>query len=95
MSVSDPRHCPECGSDTYFAQNFGRMRDKAARLEDEIRRMAARHAVEKANWELKEIEREVGIRFIQGKAHRQLLALNQLEKRLRDLGHKPYEVDGA
>lgn len=93
MSVSVPRICPECGSDTYFAQNFPRVRDENARLRQEIERLAANHAVEKARGLLKQIEQEENQKFNQRKVHVQRLAINRLEKKIRSLKARPYEAE--
>lgn len=93
MSVSEPRVCSECGSDTYFAQNFAEMRDKLQDLREDYKRQAAKHAVEKAQWRLDELDREGRYRFLQGKAHRQRLVINRLEAKLRRLGVTPHAPD--
>lgn len=93
MSVSEPRVCPHCGSDTYFAQNFPRLVQKTAALEDQVRRMAAQHGVERANWQLEKIERANERTWLAQKAHKQRLVINKLEAKLRKLGKVPHAED--
>lgn len=95
MSVSDPRVCPECGSDTYFAQEFERMRDRCYRIKDEYERQAARFAVERAKWQLEQFENQEDRKGLQGKVHRQRQVINRLEKKLRKLGVAPHAPGGA
>lgn len=90
MSVPIPRTCEECGSDTYFAQEFASMRDRLYRVMDQYRRQALQHAAAKAQWELRIYELEERAKSTQAKAHRQRLALNRLEAKLRARGERPY-----
>lgn len=91
MSDKRPRICPECGSDTYFAQNWGRLSAKLTATEEQIRRMAAAHGVQAANWELEKINREQVNRWLQQKVDSQRKALNRLENKMLKLGKQPYK----
>ncbi len=93
MSVSEPRICPHCGSDTYFAQNFGRVRDKAAALELEMYRRTKQHAADILRLELAALDKANEHAWLQRKAHKQRLVINRLEAKLRKLGQVPHEPE--
>ena len=95
MSDKSPRICPDCGSDTFFADNFERVRDEAFRLRKEFEHQAARHAVERAQWELQRFDNDEGRRGMQEKIQRQRKVINRLERRLRALSVKPYAQESG
>lgn len=90
MSVSDPRHCPECGSDTYQAQGFERQLRRASRLQGELERQAMHHAAEVARLKILLMDAKEEKSWLQSKTHKQRLQLNRLEKKLRARGQQPY-----
>lgn len=90
MDTIRPTRCPHCDSNIYFAQNFERVRDHAQRIEKEYKLQASRHAVEVAKWNLKEIEREESMKFLQRKNHQQRLTILRLEDKLKKLKAIPY-----
>lgn len=66
------------------------MRDQWYAAREEMKRQAARFAIERAEWELKEIERSEEHKFLQSKAHKQRLIINRLEKKLRAMKVQPH-----
>lgn len=90
MTDKRPRICPDCGSDTFFADNFERVRDESFRLRREYEAQAARHAVERAQWELARFDTDEGRRGMQEKIQRQRRTINRLEERLRKAYVQPH-----
>ena len=88
-----PRWCPECGTDTYFARNFDRVRDKSYAIEEQLRRMCASYGVDRANWELEKIDRDQNKRWLQRKVDSQRKVINRLENKLLSLKKQPYTAD--
>jgi hypothetical protein len=88
-----PRVCPHCGSDTYFADNFERVRDRMHRLEKERERTAREHAVVVAKLELALFDKEDEHRWLQAKVKKQKRVIGQMAARLAAVGRKPYEAD--
>lgn len=66
------------------------MRDLGYRLREEMKRQAARFAIERAEFEMREIERQESHKALQAKTQRQRLAINKLEKKLRALKVQPH-----
>lgn len=88
--MKTPRVCPECGSDTYFAENFDRIRDKSYAVEERMKRMAAQHAIAEANHVIRDLDRTNEKAWLARKSSEQAKVIRHLEQRLRDHGIKPY-----
>lgn len=95
MSVPSPSRCEHCGSNRYFADNFERFRDRVSRLESEITLQAGRHAIEIATLKLQLLTQSADRAWAQSKVQSQRRHLNRLEKKLTELGQKPYERDAG
>lgn len=85
-----PRVCACCGSDTWFAQNFERIRDQGERIRKEYVRQGAAHAVERAEWQLKQFDHMEEHRGLHSKIQRQRGVIRRLEARLRKAGVLPH-----
>lgn len=86
-----PRECPECGSDTWKAQDYDKLYKENWEIADRLKKMAAQHGLLSAQWELQKIRLEAGMKSLQQKCNRQRAALNRLENKLISLNKKPYE----
>lgn len=82
--------CEHCGSDPYQATLAERFQVRAQRLERELERMAAAHAVEVAKLRLAELDHRDAHKGFQRKVVAQRRTINRLEAKLRSLGTAPH-----
>ncbi|WP_280320070.1 hypothetical protein [Nocardia wallacei] len=87
--------CEHCGCDPYQARQADRFLDRSHRLERELERQAAAHAVEIAKWRVAELDRRDDHKGFQRKVSEQRRTINRLEAKLRKLGVPPYAPEVA
>lgn len=92
MSDKRPRVCPECGSDTFQAQDYAKVVSERYEVYDRFKRRFAQHAMEQAQWEIDKIRLEDSTKSLQRKVASQRKALNRLENKLLKLKRQPYET---
>lgn len=86
-----PRVCEHCGSDTYKAENFDRVRDSLTKYRERCENLARRNGLLQVRLEISgadAVEERAGL---QRKVNRQARVIRRLEDRLRKLGRKPHE----
>ena len=88
-----PRVCPECGSDTFKAQDYDKAVSERYEVYDRFKRRFAQHAMEQAQWEIDKIRLEDATKSLQRKVNAQRKALNRLENKMLKLGKQPYKED--
>ena len=67
------------------------IRDRLARIAKEFKRDRLQHAREIADRDLKEMELEERMRYLQSKTQRQARTIRSMEAKLVNRGQKPYE----
>lgn len=85
--------CPECGCDTYKALDYDKILRENASLCKRLTEQAALFGVKKAEAWLRQIKLEDSMKGLQRKVKKQSEALNRLEKKLIELGRKPYQEE--
>lgn len=75
------RICEHCGSDTYFAENFDRLRDYNDRLSKQIVQERSRTAIAVASKDLKIMELEERMKWLQRKVAKQKDALRKIQEK--------------
>lgn len=87
-----PPICPTCGSDTYKAKNFDRVRDQATFLRRELATAMAKLGIEQAERRLERWNRQKGHSYEQMKVHRQAQEIKRLQAALSQRVRHPDEA---
>lgn len=89
--MTQQHNCPECGCDKFRCTDYDKVTSQLSEVGQRFKRLRADHALEKAQWELKEIRLEESMKYMQQKTKKQTSALRKLEERILKLGRRPYE----
>lgn len=84
------RICEVCGSDTFKTKDYDKVVSERIEISSRFKKLNAQHALEKAEWQLREITLEQSMRYMQRKTKSQTSALRKLEERVKRLGDQPY-----
>lgn len=87
------RICECCGSDPFKTKDYDKVVAERTEVGYRFKRLHADHALEKAQWILREITLEEGTKYLQQKVIRQSKAIQRLEAKIKRLGKQPYEKD--
>ncbi|WP_433568118.1 hypothetical protein ACQP1O_42960 (plasmid) [Nocardia sp. CA-151230] len=82
--------CEHCGCHPWTAKMADRYQERAELLKREYERQAAAHAVEAAQWRVKELEHAEAPKGFQRKIAEQSRTIRRLESKLRAAGIPPY-----
>ncbi|MFE2998690.1 hypothetical protein ACFXG4_27270 [Nocardia sp. NPDC059246] len=82
--------CEHCGANSWAVEMADRYQDRSERLQREYERQAADHAVQAAQWRVKELHHAEAHHGFQRKVAKQRRTILRLEAKLRKLGVPPY-----
>lgn len=85
------KNCKECGCDKFRCTDYDKVTKTLSEVGWRFKRIHADHALEKAEWQLREIQLEESMKYMQQKTKKQTAALRKLEQRILKLGRRPYE----
>lgn len=89
--MSEPRICPECGSDIYRASHYQELLE----ARDRHYRENQRQAIEILQLRMRVAELEDERRYRGRKVEMQRRTIRRLEGKLRALGHRPHDDRGS
>jgi hypothetical protein len=87
--MSETRKCPECGANPWQARDY----ENVVAANHRFQRSLEKSAIEAAKQTVRIMELEEKEKLRQSKVNRQRLVIVRMEKRLRDLGKRPYGED--
>lgn len=82
--------CPECGSDPFKTQDYDKITKEIAEISSRYKRAHASWAGVSAEWEIKNLRLEEGMKWLQRKVKKQAQAIQKLEDKLKRHGERPY-----
>lgn len=85
--------CPECGADPFKTYDYDKIVKEMEELSSRYKKAHASWAGMSAEWEIKNLKLEEGMKWLQRKVKKQAQAIQKLENKLKRHGERPYKEE--
>jgi hypothetical protein len=83
--------CPECGTDPFKGKDYDKVTQEKLEIASRFRKASAQFGIQRAEWEMREIELIESRKWLQRKIKKQAEAITKLEAKLKGFGQQPYQ----